>query len=175
MTIEKADELVSLVCDQLCHHPYVITDQEELDEKCESCPLVAHLMKDVQESPALIVPDGPLSEEDLAKFRESMKDCSIMAIGEEPSIEFVQQGWIPVSERLPDESYDDTCRSSAVIYDGTCSASALVLVTVIDSHGSKFVSDDITVNGGEWVNFPSPEYEVTHWMPMPEAAKEAEG
>ena len=48
MTIDKVDEVVSLVCDQLCHHPYVITDQEELDEKCESCPLVAHLMKEVQ-------------------------------------------------------------------------------------------------------------------------------
>lgn len=47
MTIEEADELVSLVCDQLCHHPYVITDQEELDEKCERCPLAERLMKEV--------------------------------------------------------------------------------------------------------------------------------
>ena len=46
MTIEKADELVSLVCDQLCHYPFVMT-QEELDEKCESCPLAARLMKEV--------------------------------------------------------------------------------------------------------------------------------
>lgn len=47
MKIEKADELVSLVCDQLCHLPFVMT-QEELDEKCESCPLVARLMEEVE-------------------------------------------------------------------------------------------------------------------------------
>lgn len=48
MTIEKADELVSLVCDQHCHHPFVMT-QEELDEKCKSCPLVARLTKEVED------------------------------------------------------------------------------------------------------------------------------
>lgn len=49
VTTAVIDELVSLVCDHLCHYPYVITDQDELDEKCESCPLVARLMKEVEE------------------------------------------------------------------------------------------------------------------------------
>ena len=48
MTIEQADEIATIACD-LCHHPYVITDQAELDDKCESCPLVARLMKEVDE------------------------------------------------------------------------------------------------------------------------------
>ena len=48
VTTAVVDELVSLVCDQLCHYPYVITDQNELDEKCESCPLVERLMKEVE-------------------------------------------------------------------------------------------------------------------------------
>ena len=47
MTIEQADEIATIACD-LCHHPYVITDQAELDEKCESCPLVERLMKEVE-------------------------------------------------------------------------------------------------------------------------------
>lgn len=46
MTIEQAEEIATIACD-LCHHPYVITDQAELDEKCEGCPLVARLMKEV--------------------------------------------------------------------------------------------------------------------------------
>ena len=45
MTMPEADELVSLVCDELCQYPFVMS-QEELEEKYESCPLVARLMKE---------------------------------------------------------------------------------------------------------------------------------
>ena len=48
MTISEVDELASLVCDELCRYPCEITDQDELDEKCESCPLVERLMKEVE-------------------------------------------------------------------------------------------------------------------------------
>lgn len=74
------------------------------------------------------------------------------------------QRWIPVTERLPDEAPNSEGGSS----------SELVLVVVEDSLGSRFVADDITVHGGEWVNFPFPEWEVTHWMPLPEPPKEVE-
>ena len=47
MTIEQADEIATIACD-LCHYPYVITDQAELEEKCESCPLMERLMKEVE-------------------------------------------------------------------------------------------------------------------------------
>ena len=47
MTMPEANELVSLVCDELCHYPHVMT-KEELEEKCESCPLVEQLMKEVE-------------------------------------------------------------------------------------------------------------------------------
>ena len=69
----------------------------------ELCAAAADTIEELlaQKLPALIVPDGALSEEDLAKIRESMKDCHIMASGEEPSIEVVPQVWIPVTERLP--------------------------------------------------------------------------
>lgn len=46
MTATEADELVSLVCDQLCRYPFEC-QQNELDEKCERCPLVERLMKEV--------------------------------------------------------------------------------------------------------------------------------
>lgn len=148
MTIEKADELVTLVCDHLCHHPFVMT-QEELDEKCESCPLAAHLMKDVQESPALIVP--ALSEEELAKFREAVTYGSIMASGEEPSIEFVQQGWIPVTEQMPETS--DT-------------------VAVLAKGNVKMLA---RWDGISWMfdaYYEGWRRPITHWMPFPEAPKE---
>ena len=48
LTIEQADEIVSLVCDRLCYHPFVCTEQEELDEKCECCPLVERLIKEIK-------------------------------------------------------------------------------------------------------------------------------
>ena len=48
MTKSEADEVISLACDELCRYPYDITDQDELEEKCESCPLVARLMKEVE-------------------------------------------------------------------------------------------------------------------------------
>lgn len=71
------------------------------------------------------------------------------------------QRWIPVTERLPDEAPNSEGGSS----------SELVLVVVEDSLGSRFVADDITVHGGEWVNFQFPEWEVTHWMPLPQAPR----
>ena len=48
MTVEEADELVSLVCDKLCHYPFVCAEQEDLDERCESCSLVERLLKEVK-------------------------------------------------------------------------------------------------------------------------------
>lgn len=34
----KAPALIEQAC-ELCHYPYVIQDQEELEEKCRVCPL----------------------------------------------------------------------------------------------------------------------------------------
>ena len=71
-----------------------------------------------------------------------------------------REKWIPATERLPEELLkegDD---------EKPHTASALVLVAVMDEANRQFVSDDITFDG-EWVNFPSPEFEVTHWKPMP--------
>ena len=78
-------------------------------------------------------------------------------------VEVVQCNRIPVSERLPEEVLEDGEKPHT--------ASALVLVAVMDDENRRFVSDDITFDG-EWVNFRFPEFEVTHWMPLPEPPKE---
>ena len=35
----ELDDAVTQVCDNLCHHPREITEQEKLDRVCESCPI----------------------------------------------------------------------------------------------------------------------------------------
>lgn len=70
--------------------------------------------------------------------------------------------WISVEERLPEEIKRD---------DAEVSSSDLVIVAVCDDMDNIFVADDI-VCAGEWVNYPAPLFEVTHWMPLPEAPKE---
>lgn len=74
------------------------------------------------------------------------------------------QRWIPVTERLPEEvleeGYDEEPHT----------ASDLVIVAVMDETNRRFVADDIIFDG-KWANFPCPEFEVTHWMPLPEPPK----
>lgn len=48
ISVEEVDEIATIACD-LCHYPYVITSQQELEDKCEGCPLVERLMKEVDE------------------------------------------------------------------------------------------------------------------------------
>ncbi|MBR5889113.1 MAG: hypothetical protein IKY92_03635 [Akkermansia sp.] len=36
------EEIMEQVCDR-CHYPYIIDDQEQLDERCEACPIEAML------------------------------------------------------------------------------------------------------------------------------------
>lgn len=75
------------------------------------------------------------------------------------------QRWIPVTERLPEEVLEESWDEKPH------TASALVLVAVRDDCDRRFVSDDITFDG-KWCNYPSPDFEVTHWMPLPEPPKE---
>lgn len=80
--------------------------------------------------------------------------------------------WISVKDRMPkerEESQDIFDSDILEIVD--CKhymASELVIVAVLDDDGKRFVADDITVDG-KWYNFPSPAYEVTHWMQLPPA------
>lgn len=67
--------------------------------------------------------------------------------------------WIPVSERLPMEEPD-----------GRHSASKMVLVYAYNGYSDRFASTDITVDG-KWYDYSEPEFEVTHWMPLPEPPK----
>lgn len=76
------------------------------------------------------------------------------------------QKWIPVSERLPVEREEDDEGEKHT-------ASDIVQVAVMDSLGNKFVSDDMLYDG-KWVNYPWGDFEITHWMPLPEPPKEVE-
>lgn len=38
------EEIMEQVCDR-CHYPYIIDDQEQLDERCEACPIEAALKR----------------------------------------------------------------------------------------------------------------------------------
>lgn len=81
-------------------------------------------------------------------------------------------GWIPCSERLPDEK-----EREHTVYDAITLAevdverqmeSDLVNVTVKDCDSDKvFTSDDCTVNG-EWVNYNCYPFEIIAWQPLPE-------
>ena len=83
-----------------------------------------------------------------------------------------KQEWISVEEGLPEEKSVERLKwdneTLALLDVDTDLVSDEVLVTVIDhEHEEKvFVATDCTVNG-QWANF----YEVTHWMPFPEAPK----
>lgn len=77
--------------------------------------------------------------------------------------------WISVNDRLPEQK-----RESISVCDGLISVchneyhdvSNLVLVAVVNDVGKRFVGDDVLVDG-EWVNYPFPEFDITHWMPLP--------
>ncbi len=78
-----------------------------------------------------------------------------------------EDGWIPVTERLPEEYEEETDLMSFRHYK----ASDLVIVAVMNSDRKRFVSDDVAVNG-KWVNYPPQKFDVTHWMPMPKPPEE---
>lgn len=38
MSIQEIDDIMDTAC-ELCHYPYAVQDQEQLDRICEDCPL----------------------------------------------------------------------------------------------------------------------------------------
>ena len=88
--------------------------------------------------------------------------------------ENMNDGWIPVEERLPDEYEEGTDiydkNTLAVMDTEYHMVSNLVNVTVYDTESEKyFVGDDCTFDG-EWCNFGlvTGNYEVIAWRPLPE-------
>ena len=86
----------------------------------------------------------------------------------------MNDGWIPVEERLPDEYEEGTDiydkNTLAVMDTEYHMVSNLVNVTVYDTESEKyFVGDDCTFDG-EWCNFGlvTGNYEVIAWRPLPE-------
>ena len=67
-----------------------------------------------------------------------------------------KQRWIPVSERLP----EDTERMLTIVYDAFEDTTA---ISILQHYGD-----------GDWFSWDSGRYVVTHWMPMPEPPTERE-
>lgn len=107
------------------------------------------------------------SEDEYADGRNDSFDEAIRIVQEVAK----DGGWIPCSERLPEEHETENA-----VYDSLTLAeidverhmvSDLVLVTVRDyDHDTDFVCDDTTVDG-KWVNFGCESYEVIAWQPLP--------
>ena len=67
-----------------------------------------------------------------------------------------KQRWIPVSERLP----EDTERMLTIVYDAFEDTTA---ISILQHYGD-----------GDWFSWDSGRYVVTHWMPLPEPPQECE-
>lgn len=86
-------------------------------------------------------------------------------------------GWIPVSERLPEErdsvfaKYKGTARWTDAMFE---KASDIVNVTVVDAKGEGVTTNAHTVDG-QWkcdlLKF-SNSFRITHWQPLPEPYKQ---
>lgn len=91
----------------------------------------------------------------------------------EEEVEKYNNGWIPCSERLPEEKECERpiwdAFTLAEVDVERYMASDLVNVTIKHWDSDEiFVCDDMTVNG-EWVNFNGEDYEVIAWQPLPPA------
>ena len=83
--------------------------------------------------------------------------------------------WISVEERLPEEKeiersfFDHETLALLGVEPQLYSDEVLVVVRVIEENHA-FVATDCTKEG-KWLNWQYGDYEVTHWMPLPEAPK----
>ena len=107
------------------------------------------------------------------QYSLSALDLAISALEQQ-----LTNGWIPVTERLPEEreEFEDIFDSDtlAVIDTKRYMVSDLVQVTVKDhEEDSVFVSDDCFVDG-EWSYFDerTVRFEVLAWRPLPDPYKE---
>lgn len=91
--------------------------------------------------------DFAMSLADLTSLREVLEDCDTIEVPR----------WIPVTERLPEETGKYiVCTSKGSVY---C-AKFYVCDTGCYDHGSYFGTDSNT--------------KITHWMPLPDAPKDGE-
>ena len=67
-----------------------------------------------------------------------------------------KQRWIPVSERLP----EDTERMLTIVYDAFEDTTA---ISILQHYGD-----------GDWFSWDSGRYVVTHWMPLPESPNDTQ-
>lgn len=79
-------------------------------------------------------------------------------------------GWIPVEERLPEESeefYDRYDPDTLAVIDTKChKISDSVQVTVYDADEEKYFTYVDNTYDGEWVTFNLNDYKVIAWKPL---------
>ena len=86
-----------------------------------------------------------------------------------------KQEWISVHDRLPEEKeiersfFDHETLALLDVEPQLCSDEVLVVVRAIEENYA-FVATDCTKEG-KWLNWQYRDYEVTHWMPLPEPPK----
>lgn len=109
-----------------------------------------------------------VQDEDIAKFNRDIEYLRGVIR------KHMNDGWIPVEERLPEEHEEGTDiydkNTLAVMDTEYHMVSNLVNVTVYDYENEKyFVGADCTFDG-EWCNFGlvTGNYEVIAWRPLPE-------
>lgn len=110
-------------------------------------------------------------------YADAKLETVIDIINEE--IKAYDNGWIPVSERLPNErdsvfaKYKGTDRWTDAMFE---KASDIVNVTVVDEKGKGVTTNAHTVDG-QWkcdlLKF-SNSFRITHWQPLPQPHKEGE-
>ena len=89
------------------------------------------------------------SDADVEELRKQMREAAVIIPTQEPSIEFVQHGWIPVTERLPETT-------------SLCIVTKYRVPFLAWYTGKNWrAADTVSVVDG-----------ITHWMPLPEPPKE---
>ena len=82
------EEMMEHVCDHLCRFPWEISDQEEMDAICDNCEMGKHVCNILNEYNRL------------NDFEQTQRGDLLARLGAERE----KRRWIPVSERLPEES-----------------------------------------------------------------------
>ena len=84
-----------------------------------------------------------------------LRNCHLHAVARIAELE-EKQRWIPVGERLP----EDTERMLTIVYDAFEDTTA---ISILQHYGD-----------GDWFSWDSGRYVVTHWMPLPESPNDTQ-
>jgi hypothetical protein len=131
-------------------------------------PIEDDLRKRIAELEALVNVSEGLYEriyEQAARIAELENEHNVWLIGASNAVKNLEariaeleaeRRWIPVSERLP----EDTERMLTIVYDAFEDTTA---ISILQHYGD-----------GDWFSWDSGRYVVTHWMPLPESPNDTQ-